>query len=39
MEEYPIGRFYCDARALRLYGGTDEVMKTIIARSLIAGGT
>jgi acyl-CoA dehydrogenase len=37
MEEYPIGRFYCDARALRLYGGTDEVMKTIIARSLIAG--
>jgi acyl-CoA dehydrogenase len=38
MEEYPIGRFYCDARALKLYGGTDEVMKTIIARALIAGG-
>jgi acyl-CoA dehydrogenase len=39
MEEYPIGRFYCDARALKLYGGTDEVMKTIIARALIAGGS
>jgi acyl-CoA dehydrogenase len=37
MNEYPIGRFFCDARALKLYGGTDEVMKTIIARSLIAG--
>jgi acyl-CoA dehydrogenase len=37
MNEYPIGRFFCDARALKLYGGTDEVMKMIIARSLIAG--
>lgn len=37
MEEYPIARFFCDARALKLYGGADEIMKTIIARALIAG--
>jgi acyl-CoA dehydrogenase len=36
MEEYPIARLYCDARALKIYGGSSEIMKTIIARSLIA---
>ncbi len=35
MEEYPIGRLFCDVRALKLYGGSNEVMKTIIARSLL----
>lgn len=36
MQEYPIGRLFCDARALKIYGGSNEVMKTIIARDLFA---
>ncbi|HVW45360.1 MAG TPA: acyl-CoA dehydrogenase family protein [Amycolatopsis sp.] len=32
--EYPIARLYADARVARIYGGTSEVMKTIIAKSL-----
>lgn len=31
--EYPIARLYADARVTRIYGGTSEVMKTIIAKS------
>lgn len=34
MREYPIARMYSDARAQRIYGGANEVMKEIIARSL-----
>ncbi|MGA0895581.1 MAG: acyl-CoA dehydrogenase family protein [Ilumatobacteraceae bacterium] len=34
MLEYPIARFYADARVTPIYGGTNEVMKTIIAKSL-----
>lgn len=34
MAEYPISRLYADARVTRIYGGTSEVMRTIIARSL-----
>ena len=34
MWEYPIARAYADARAQRIYGGTNEIMKLIIARSL-----
>jgi len=34
MTEYPIGRAYADARVTSIYGGTSEVMKTIIAKSL-----
>lgn len=34
MEEYPIARFYRDARAYTIYGGTTEIMKLIIARQL-----
>jgi alkylation response protein AidB-like acyl-CoA dehydrogenase len=34
MEEYPIARAYVDARVTRLYGGTTEIMKEIIARGL-----
>jgi acyl-CoA dehydrogenase len=34
MAEYPIARLYTDARITRIYGGTSEVMKTIIAKSL-----
>ncbi|WP_329565265.1 acyl-CoA dehydrogenase family protein [Kitasatospora sp. NBC_01266] len=32
--EYPIARLYTDNRVFRIYGGTSEVMKTIIAKSL-----
>ena len=34
MTEYPIARAYVDARVTSIYGGTNEVMKTIIAKSL-----
>ena len=34
MTEYPIARAYADARVTTIYGGTTEVMKTIIAKSL-----
>jgi long-chain-acyl-CoA dehydrogenase len=34
MAEYPIARAYADARVQTIYGGTSEIMKTIIARDL-----
>ncbi|WP_182345811.1 acyl-CoA dehydrogenase family protein [Tomitella gaofuii] len=34
MLEYPIARAYADARVTRIYGGTSEIMKEIIGRSL-----
>lgn len=34
MMEYPIARLYNDARVARIYAGTSEVMKVIIAKSL-----
>ena len=34
MTEYPIARAYADARVTTIYGGTTEVMKVIIAKSL-----
>jgi len=34
MNEYPIARLYADARVSRIYGGTSEVLKTIISKSL-----
>ena len=33
--EYPISRFWADARVLRIYGGTSEVMKGLVARALL----
>ena len=35
MVEYPISRFFVDARIQRIYGGTNEIMKEIVARGLI----
>ena len=32
--EYPIARLYADARVTRIYGGTSEVMKSIVGKSL-----
>ncbi|MCW3038664.1 MAG: acyl-CoA dehydrogenase, partial [Solirubrobacterales bacterium] len=34
MTEYPIARDYADARILRIYGGTTEIMKEIIGRAM-----
>lgn len=34
MTEYPIARLYAGARVLRIYGGTNEIMKELVARSL-----
>ncbi|MCC6919664.1 MAG: acyl-CoA dehydrogenase family protein [Alphaproteobacteria bacterium] len=34
MNEYPIARMYRDARVQKIYGGTNEIMKVLIARSL-----
>ncbi len=34
MAEYPIARAFADARVTRIYGGTTEIMKEVIGRSL-----
>ena len=34
MWEYPIARAYADARVARIYGGTNEIMKELISRTL-----
>ena len=34
MNEYPIARMFRDARVQRIYGGTNEIMKLLIARNL-----
>ena len=34
MAEIPIGRMWSDARVQKIYGGTNEIMKELIARSL-----
>ena len=34
MDEYPIGQMFADARVQRIYGGANEVMKMLIARTL-----
>jgi alkylation response protein AidB-like acyl-CoA dehydrogenase len=37
MLEYPIARAYADARVQRIYGGTSEIMKEIVARGILGG--
>ena len=34
MSEYGIGRAWIDARVMRIYGGSSEIIKEIIGRSL-----
>ena len=34
MWEYPIARAFVDARVSRIYGGTNEIMKEVVARSM-----
>jgi acyl-CoA dehydrogenase len=33
--EYPISRFYTDARIQRIYGGTSEIMRDLVARTML----
>lgn len=35
MKEYPISRAYADARVQRIYGGTSEIMRELIARDVL----
>ena len=35
MAEYPISRFYVDARVQRIYAGSSEIMREIVARTLL----
>lgn len=34
MMEYPIASLFADARVTRIYGGTTEIQKELIARAL-----
>ena len=34
MDEYEISRMYRDARVQKIYGGTNEIMKELISRTL-----
>ncbi|MEL6956813.1 MAG: acyl-CoA dehydrogenase family protein, partial [Pseudomonadota bacterium] len=34
MDEYPIAQMWADARVQRIYGGANEIMKVLIARTL-----
>ncbi len=34
MLEYPIARLWTDSRIQKIYGGTNEIMREVIARSL-----
>ena len=34
MNDYPIARLWRDARVQRIYGGTSEIMKEVVARSI-----
>ena len=34
MNEFPIARLYADARVQMIYGGSNEIMKELIARSI-----
>ena len=35
IEEYAVARFYRDVRLFRIYEGTSEIQKTIIARNMV----
>jgi alkylation response protein AidB-like acyl-CoA dehydrogenase len=34
MKEYPIAKMWTDSRVQRIYGGTNEIMKELISRTL-----
>ena len=35
MTEYPISRAYLDAKVQTIYGGSNEIMKELIARQIV----
>ena len=35
MEDYPIAKFYRDAKILQIYEGTNQIQRLVIARNLI----
>jgi alkylation response protein AidB-like acyl-CoA dehydrogenase len=35
MEDYPIAKFFRDAKILQIYEGTNQIQRVVIARSLI----
>ena len=35
MEDYPIAKFYRDAKILQIYEGTNQVQRLVVARNLI----
>ena len=35
MWEYPVARAFADARVQSIYGGTNEIMKELISRSIV----
>lgn len=35
MWEYPIARMFADSRVYSIYGGSNEIMKELIARSIV----
>jgi alkylation response protein AidB-like acyl-CoA dehydrogenase len=37
MNEYPIARLWRDARVARIYGGTSEIMRELIGRTIGSG--
>jgi butyryl-CoA dehydrogenase len=37
INDYPVEKFYRDARVFQIYDGTNEVQKMLISRELIAG--
>ena len=37
MWEYPIARAFVDARLQMIYGGSNEIMKELIARKIVSG--
>ena len=37
MWEYPISRAFVDARLQMIYGGSNEIMKELIARKIVSG--
>jgi alkylation response protein AidB-like acyl-CoA dehydrogenase len=34
MMEYPIAKMYADSRIQKIYGGSNEIMKMLIARAI-----
>ena len=34
MMEFPVAKLYADSRVQKIYGGTNEIMKELIARDL-----